>query len=234
MGRRTRRALRRVPLSRKQSISFVLVGLMGLFQAVNSPEWLFLTGFSLLGLVLASDYDLLELVGLERLYHWVEADEDLLTIVERNYYAKRFVESEYERIPLTYWRDGRFRAMIRRNLPVKTGMQFLVKVDVQSSDPNDELPVPLRLCSAVVTRVVEADGDGREIRLEAVRWWGPEDASDRREREQYERNLQRLREHDESLEPYVVLEESQELDRLDLDEWRTLYESLDELGDDLG
>lgn len=206
---------------------------MGLSQALGSPEWLFLTLFTLLGAILGSDYELLKLVGLERLYRWVESEEDLLTIVERNYYAKRFVESEYERIPLTYWCDGRFRATIRSGHPIKTGMRFMVKVDVDSSDPDDDLPVPLRLCSAVVTRVV-GTGDRREIRLEAVRWWGRGDATDPREREQYQRNLRRLRDHDDELDPYLVLEESRELERLDLDEWRALYESLDELGDDLG
>ena len=226
--RRYQRLKHAVPLQRKHFLSAFVLLAMFLVQAHLTPTWLAYTLVTVFGVVLSTDYQLLNAVGFTGVYEWIQRSETLLEIVERNYYASQCVDSDdlSREIRLTYWEDGNFRAVVDGDVPMKEGIRFIVKVSAES--PTGNYHVPVQLCSAELTDVSATDDGRQEIRLAAVQWFGG-NAEDAYEQINYEKYLRQIRDSSSDIEPFLTVDESQELGQLDTEEWGQLYKWLREL-----
>lgn len=227
MGVRSWRRLASHPRAphRKQVLTFGLVVLpVALYLAVGS-NWA--TGFLtvLVGVLLTTDYAAIDRYVSSRLYEWIQATDSLLDVVERNYLAKQYAESDYDEFDLTYWENGDFRATVEAERPIRPGMRFKIRCNVPSID--EEIAPPISFCTAQVD-AVSAEDDGRvEVSLSAVRWFHESDGRDERDRAVYRWKIEQLRTDSDEVSPDAALDESDELDDLDLEEWRTLVDALE-------
>lgn len=227
----------RAPKRRKYALTFGIVLTMVYVKSLREPfgyggeevRWILLF---LLGAVVTSDYDVLGVFGLDGIVEWIQNPDDIVSIVERSYHAKQYVESRDERIQLTYWKRGRFRALVDDATHLGTGMRFWVKVDVPSGDVRDGVEVPLHLCSVSLTRLTETNRqDAFEASFDVVRWRTKRSAIDDHERRQYDEMLPKIWSGSEDIDPYLTIQETDELNELSLREWRCLYEGLERVGD---
>lgn len=227
----------RAPKRRKYVLTFGIVLVMIYVKSLREPfeyggeeiRWILLF---LLGAVVTSDYDVLTVFGLDGVVGWIQNPDDIVSVIERSYHAKQYVEFGDERIQLTYWKRGRFRALVDDATHLRTGMRFWVKVDVSSGDARDDIEVPLHLCSVSLERLTETNRqDAMEASFDVIRWRTKRSAIDHHERRQYDETLPKIWTGSDDIDPYLTIQETGELNELSLREWRCLYEGLETVGD---
>ena len=107
---------------------------------------------ALIGVLLSTDYQVVDEYISSTLYEWIQNTESLLDAVEQNYYAARYAHEGYEPIELTYWEEnGHFRATVPAERPIHPGIRFLIRCTVDSQD--NEFSYPLPFCTAEVESV---------------------------------------------------------------------------------
>lgn len=228
----------RYPKSRKYVATLLLLGVFGVASVSPDLYWgeappaydaLRAIVVLLVGAVITSDYDLLAKAGFDQTYGWIHhTDEGLQDVIRRSYHAKRYIESGYEPIKLNYWKRGKFRAEVAESAELSEGIHFLVEVRVPS--PGSSFRSPLTLCSARLERLDRTDADGKQLaRLHVVNWFGQGDAVDEHERIQYREKIPKLWSGGSDIDPYITVEESEEIKQLDMDEWKNRYEGFSKI-----
>ena len=207
--------------NRKQTVTFGLVALpVGIYWLVGQ-HWTAAVLMVLVGVVLSTDYRVIDEYISSKLYEWIQDTTSLLDAVEQNCNAAEYAHQGYDPFELTYWEHGHFRATVASERPIHPGLRFLIRCEVQSHD--EELTYPVAFCSAEVESVSTPSDGKREVKLNLVRWLDDEQPKNKLDQEIYREMTQKLRGGSRDISPTADLDESVELDVLSPDEWQTLY-----------
>lgn len=219
------------PLSRKQGVSFLLLGVMGGVLVLGPPPYdTVLAG--LVSLLLGTDYELLEWLGLGAVYDWLENARHILDTIELNYRVKTFLEEGPDRIDLQHVDGGDMRGRVSTDFQLVEGLPFWVAVDAPLGD-DDGLSYPLLLGRARLSRLTELDSsaDGQALFFTVVEWERTfQDTDEERAASEYR---SAIRSGEDWVEPFAFVVETDEVHELGLGEWKQLYENLKSVYDDL-
>lgn len=219
----------RTRISRKQLVSFLLLAamLITFVGTFGTPDgWVGFAVFSLGGVVLSSDYDVVALVS-ERAYEWIERPDHSLERIPINYKAKQyfdeFVDDEDpERLALTVVDGTNFRANFEPRIDcIEAGMQFWICVEAETDVDGSRMSYPLRIGVIRLTRVEEVNETGQTAFFELVKWKTAfEDSQERELAADCRRRLSDVGD----VSVFAKIRTTEELEQFDLDEWETLYE----------
>lgn len=210
---------------RKQTLTFVLVTLpVGLYWWFGD-HWAIAVLTPFIGVLLSTDYQVVDEYISSTLYEWIQDTETLLDAVEQNYYAARYAHEGYEPIELTYWKNGHFRATVPADRPIHPGTRFLIRCTVDAQD--NEFSYPLPFCTAEVESVSPESDGKHEMKMDLVRWLNDNYSQNEPDRTVYREKTRQLREGSNAISPTADINESAEMDALTPDEWGTLAELLE-------
>lgn len=227
-------------LQRNYLISFVLIGVLlgcswyAATEPVQNTPWqkailgsvIFLTGA-----LLTTNYDILRYLGLHGLYGWVHDHEKPLDQIRRYYHAKRLRDpaTDFERIPLTYWENGKYRAFID-DPNVTEGLHFWVKVDVKTSG-DEGVETPIFMAEVELESLRETSEDGTKLGFFRTRHMrSVRDAVDNHEKECYKEVFPKLLNNDPNIEPYLTIRVADEVEEVSIDDIESLYKGLRAVG----
>lgn len=228
--RQLRIALRRLKYSprtpnRKQTLTFGLVATpVGLYWWFGK-HWAIALLTAAIGVLLSTDYQVIDEYVSSTAYEWVQNTETLLEAVEQNHFAAQYAAQDYAPFELTYWKNGHFRATVPSDRTIQPNMRFLVQCEVTSQDDQFSYPVPF--CTAEVESV-SAESNGKcEVKLDLVRWLDETHTGNELDREVYREKSKKLRTNADDISPTAIIDESTEMSALTPAEWETLAELLD-------
>lgn len=211
---------------RKGALTFVLVATPVVLYWWFGEHWAIALLTAAVGVLLSTDYRVVDEYVSASAYEWVQDAETLLEAVEQNHHTAQYVARQYAPFELTYWKNGHFRATIPADRPVRPGMRFLVQCDVTSQDGRFTYPVPF--CTTEVESV-SAESNGKcELKLNLVRWLDEARTRNTLDREVYREKTRELRNGFDSIAPKADVHESDEVTDLTPAEWKKLSELLDE------
>lgn len=209
---------------RKQSLTFSLVAVpVALYWHVGEHWAIGLLTVGI-GVLLSTDYQIVDEYVSRRAYEWIHDTETLLEAVEQNYHAAQYAAKNYEPFELSYWRDGHFRATVPSERPIRPGIRFLILCTVTAQD--DRLTYPMPFCTAEVESVSAESNGMCEVKMNLVRWLDEYHTGNEPDRAVYREITQKLRTGSDDLSPRADIDESTEMNTLDPDEWKTLHELL--------
>lgn len=211
--------------NRKQALTFGLVATpVGLYWWFGK-HWAIALLTTAVGVLLSTDYHVIDQYVSSRAYQWVQNTETLVEAVEQNHYASQYAARNYAPFELSYWKNGHFRATVPADRPIQPGMRFLIRCEVTSQD--DEFSYPVPFCTAEVESV-SAESNGKcEVKLDVVRWLDETHAGNELDREVYREKSRKLRKNADDISPTANIDESDEMNSLTPAEWERLAELLD-------
>lgn len=211
----------RSPISRKPLLTIcVLAGMGSALVSVDQPYG---TGlFSLGVLVLASDYTVLRMIGLEGLYRWIEANDTLRERVQRNYHAKKYKEEGPSRLTLRPQTGGDLRAHVDDEEYLFEGMPFRVYVEAPLAETMEDLNYHLQLASAELTRLSDSSEQGITAFFSITEW--EDEFEDEREWRYAEEAREELRSGTDSVQPFGKVKVGERVNEFELDEWQAIHD----------
>lgn len=211
-----------VPVSRKPLLTVVVLLTMG--SALVFVVQPYGTGlFSLGVLLLSSDYVILEMVGLEGLYRWIEANDTLHERIERNYRAKKYMIEGPSRLTLYPQVSGNLRAHVDDEAKyLFEEMPFRVYVEAPSTGTEEDLNYHLQLASAELTRLSDRSGTGVTAFFTITDW--EKEFEDEQEREYAKEARRRLENGDNDIDPFGKVKVGERVNEFELDEWQAIYD----------
>ena len=210
------------PISRKPLLTVLVLSAMG--SALVSLSRPYGTGvFSLGVLLLSSDYAILKMIGLERPYDWIEANDTFHERIERNYRAKRYMVEGPSRLELHPQTGGNLRAHVEDEAKyLFEEMPFRVYVEAPSTETDEDLNYHLQLASAELTRLSDRPESGVTAFF-TITDWGTEfeDAQERRYAEKARANLE---DGESEVEPFGKVQRGKRVNEFELNEWQAIYD----------
>lgn len=210
---------------RKQAITFGLVAAPVVLYWTFGKHWATALLTTAVGILLSTDYHVIEEYISSRVYEWIQNRETLIEAVEQNHYAAKYAAQNYEPYELSYWNNGHFRATISSDRPVQPGMRFLIQCEVTSQDNQFSYPVPF--CTAEVESVSPESNGKCEVKLDLVRWLDETYTGNELDREMYREKTRKLYTDSDEISPTAHIDESDEMSSLTPVEWEKLAELLD-------
>ena len=178
--------------------------------------------FSLGSLLLASDYAILQTVGLDSWYRWIEANDTLHERIRRNYRAKKYTEHGPSRLPLRPQGAGNLRAHVDDEEYVFEGMPFRVYVEAPSTETAENLNYHLQLASAELTRLSDSSERGATAFFSVTEW--EDEFEDERERKYAKRARRNIKQGTGEFRPFGKLKLGQRVNQFELNEWQAIYD----------
>jgi hypothetical protein len=179
-----------------------------------------MAAFTLGGVILSTDYDLLRVLGLDDIYRWIEANEGIHERARRNYAMRKFIRDGPDRITLHVETEGNLRAVVPGDDMYFEGMRFRVCVDEPSTNTDEDLEYHLRIGTATVTRISESS-DSRQTLFLSIDTW-ESTFEDDRERRRIQRSKEGLLRGDIEEEVFAKPLTDDSLNEFTISEWRAI------------
>lgn len=210
------------PVSRKPLLTVSI--LLGMGSALTLVEQPYGTGlFSLGVLLLGSDYTILKMVGLNRLYRVIEANDTFHKRIRRNYRAKKYKVEGPPRLSFQAQTGGDLRANVDDEAEyLFEEMPFRVYVEAPSTDTEEDLNYHLQLASAELTRLSERTERGATAFFTITEW--EREFEDEQEQRYAEVAREKVRNGADDVEPFGKVKIGGRVNEFELDEWQAIYD----------
>lgn len=187
--------------------------------------------FALGGVILSTDYEVLKTLRLDRQYRWITTP-GIVTEARQQYKRKRFIERGPDKIDLHSQANGDFRGSLSPGSDsVYEGLTFRVYVEAPLGESTADggsdgvTHYDLRLGTIEVTRVSESE-NGQTLFFSVTEW---NDTFEDTTESQFAAEVkQRLRQGDDSDDPFAKVVDVGSVNEYDVEEWRSISEWADE------
>lgn len=187
---------------------------------VNQPYG---TGlFSLGVLLLASDYTIIQMAGLTRLYRWIEANDTLHERIKRNHRAKKYKIEGPNRLTLRPQTGRDLRAHVDDEKHVFEGMPFRVYVEAPSTQTAENLNYDLQLASAKLTRLSDSSEQGVTAFFSITEW--EDEFEDEQEQQYAESTRKEIQQGSDDPQPFGKVKVGERVNEFELDEWQAIFD----------
>lgn len=218
--------VRRIP-GRKFFITLIM--LAGMWAALTFAPEPYNTGiFSLGGIVLATDYELLKTFKLTPIYNRIHPKTSYER-AKRLSQAKEFVRNGPDKINLQVRTRDTLRGKVDDGLDcLYEGLEFQIYIKAPY-DPED-LSYDLRIATAEVSRINIGDDESLVIFLEVSDWkYDFEDQTERNLARNARSNIKDAqtaneRDSDETIEPFAIIDKPNRANQFSTSEWQAIRE----------